>query len=260
MRCHEVRKHTSEYIDHFLGEAERERVLDHVAACAACREHVEATRRVIASLRGLPAPAPPADLLDRAIVAIDREAEPAMTIVTRRHFRLKPRYGGTLFEVGRQLLLNYEFKLIAYSVGLFISFVMFSGLLASMRPLLSIAPFESPSAQNVWYSEREALVLVDSKIPAAYSLPQIATDGGLCTYATRPEIPNTEDLVVIAEIATDGRGSIVEVLSGRPDGAAVGELATALNRPRTFVPAYATSGRPVPSRVVLRFERVEIIG
>jgi hypothetical protein len=260
MRCHEVRNHTSEYIDHFLDEADRGRILDHVAACDECREHVEATRRVIASLRAMPAPAPPADFLDRAIVAIDREAEPAMTIVTRRHFRLKPRYEGTLLEVGRQLLRNYEFKLIAYSVGLFISFAMFSGLLASMRPLLSISRFESPSAQSVWYSEREALVLVDSSIPAAYSLPRISTAGGLPVYATSSEISGAEDLVVIAEIATDGRGSIVEVLSGRPDARAVGELATALNRPRTFVPAYATSGRPVSSRVVLRFERVDIIG
>jgi anti-sigma factor RsiW len=260
MHCHEVRKHTSEYVDHFLGDAERNRFVDHVAVCAECRDHLDATRRVVASLRALPAPMAPGDLFERTVVALDREAEPAMTIVTRRHFRLQPRFEGSLVQAGCQLLLNYEFNLIAYGVGLCISFVMFVGLLASIRPLLSLQPFNAPSSQ-VWYVDnRQATVLADSSVPDIYSLPRISHGDGLVQYATQFEPPDADDLVVIAEVTTDGRGSIVEVLNGPPDRRVVGELASALNRPRTFVPAYATSGRPVPARVVLGIYKVDIWG
>jgi hypothetical protein len=260
MQCHEVRKHTSEYVDHFLGEAERERFVDHVAVCAECRAHLDATRRVVASLRALPAPVPPYDLLERTVVALDREAEPAMTIVTRRHFRLRPRFVGTPVEIAGQLLRNYEFKLIAYSVGLCISFVMFVGMFASIRPLLSLRPFDAPSSREVFVDNRQAIVLADSTVPNIYSLPRLSNGDGLVQYAARYEPPDADDLVVIAEVTTDGRGSIVEVLNGPPDNRMVGELASALNRPRTFVPAYATSGRPIPSRVVLGIYKVDIWG
>jgi len=260
MHCHEVRKHTSEYVDHFLGEAERERFVDHVAECAECRAHLDATRRVVASLRALPTPAPPGDLFERTVVGLDREAEPAMTIVTRRHFRLQPRFEGSILQVGCQLVLNYEFKLIAYGIGLCITFVMFVGLLASIRPLLSLRPFDAPSARAYFSDNRQATVLVDARVPDIYSLPRISNGDGLVQYATQYEPPDADDLVVIAEVTTDGRGSIVEVLNGPPDNRMVGELASALNRPRTFVPAYATSGRPVPSRVVLGIYKVDIWG
>ncbi len=262
MRCQEVRKHTSEYIDHFLGDAERERYLEHLADCVACREHVEATRRAIASLKSLTAPMPPADLFDRSIIAMEREAEPAMTIVTRRHFRFVPRYEGSLLQVTGQVLQNYEFKLISYSIGLFVSFMVFTGVLLSMRPLLSIAPFDSPSTQQAIYmTSGEQRVLADARIPAVYTLPRFTTSGELLEAAKVAEIPNPDDgLVVIAEIATDGRGSILEVVSGPYDTRFVGEIASAINRPRAFIPARASSGRPVPSRIVLRFDRVDIIG
>jgi len=260
MHCHEVRKHTSEYVDHFLGEAERERFVDHVAFCAECRAHLDATRRVVASLRALPAPVPPGDLFERTVVALDREAEPAMTIVTRRHFRLKPEFEGSLVHVAGQLLLNYEFNLIAYGVGLCISFVMFVGLLATIRPLLSLRPFDAPSAQVYYVNDQQASVLADARVPGVYSLPRISNGDGLVQYASQYEPPDADDLVVVAEVTTDGRGSIVEVLNGPPDNRMVGELASALNRPRTFVPAYATSGRPVPSRVVLGIYKVDIWG
>jgi hypothetical protein len=260
MRCHEVRKHTSEFIDRFLGEAERERVLEHVASCAECREHLEATRRVIWSLRSLPTPAPAADFCDRAILAIDREAEPAMTIVTRRHFRLKPRYAGTLPQILRQILLTYEFNLISYGVALCISLVVFTWLLLSLRPVLSIAPFQAPSTEVVWVDSKQAEVLADSRIPDVYALPRISNGETVLHYPGEIASPDPDDLVVIAEVTTDGRGSIVQVLNGPPDQRAVGELASALGRPRTFVPARATTGMPIPSRVVLGFYRVDIWG
>jgi hypothetical protein len=256
MRCHEVRNRTSEYIDHFVEEPERRRYIDHVAECASCREHLEATRSVVASLRAMPAPAVPFGLAERTLMAIDREAEPEVSIVTRRHMHLAPHYHGSLLDIARQLFVDYEFKLVAYSVGLCLSFVMFGSLLLSLRPILSISPFEPPSERAVWITPMEGALLSNHAVPVAYSLPRISDGNALVDYARF----GTGDLVVIAEVSTDGRGQVVEVLSGPHDERAVGELSIALNRPRTFVPAFAVSGRPVASRVVLFVEQVDIIG
>lgn len=256
MRCHEIRNRTSEYIDHFVEEPERRRYLDHVAECAGCREHLDATRAVIGSLRTLAAPVAPGDLAERTIMAIDREAEPEISIVTRRHLRLAPHYHGSLLNIARQLFVDYEFKLVAYSVGLCISFVMFGSMLLSLRPILSIAPFQPPSERAVWITPMEGALLSNHAVPVTYSLPRISDGHALADYARF----GNADLVVIAEVSTDGRAQVVEVLSGPHDERAVGELSVALNRPRTFVPAFAVSGRPVASRVVLFVEHVDIIG
>lgn len=260
MRCQEVRKHTSELVDRFLAEDARERVLEHVLGCRDCREHLEATRRAIASLRTLPSPAVPSDFLDGAILAIDREAEPAMTIVTRRHFRLRPRYEGNVFQILRQALLTYEFNLISYAVALCLSAVVFSWMLLSLRPILSIAPFEARTTDVVWVDSQQAGVLASSRVPDVYALPRISNGENVLHYPNEDVAPDPSDLVVVAEVTTDGRGSIVEVLNGPRDQRAVGELASALGRPKTFLPARATTGMPIPSRVVLGFYRVDIWG
>ena len=256
MRCHEARNRTSEYIDHVLDERERLRYLAHVGECGACAEHLDATQSVVVSLGEIGHPAVPADLAERTLVAIDREIEPETSIVTRRHSQLAPHFQGNLLDVARQLFFDYEFKLVAYSVGLCCSFVLFSSLLLSLRPILSIAPFQPPSERAVWISPIEGAVLNDHVMPVAYSLPRISDGDALVDYARF----GSGDLVVIAEVSVDGRARVVEVLSGAHDAQAVGELSVALNRPRTFVPAFAVSGRPVSSRVVLFVEHVDIVG
>lgn len=257
MRCFEVRHYASEFIDFRLDEEAHERVSDHIDRCADCRARVDGMLAVRGSLRGLEAPAPPPGLLHSTLVALDREAEPEMTIITRPHFKLRPHYRGSLRSVAGHIFADYEFKLIAYSVGLCLSLVLFGGMLASMRPLLSLSPFDSPSQQTIWISPIESQVL-GSTFASVHSLPRIREGGALPDVASTA--PEWDNLVVIAEIAVDGRGSIVQVLNHPPNHEAVGELAIAIDRPRAFVPAYATSGRPIPTRVVLFVERVDVLG
>jgi hypothetical protein len=64
---------------------------------------------------------------------------------------------------------------------------------------------------------------------------------------------------VLAEVGSDGRASIVEVLSGPSDPKLVQMLETALFR-QAFEPAKSRSRRPVPSRVVLLVQQVDVIG
>jgi negative regulator of sigma E activity len=59
MKGHLVSESLSAYLDGEAGAAEARRVSAHLAACAACRGRLEATRRVTAGLRQLAAVAPP---------------------------------------------------------------------------------------------------------------------------------------------------------------------------------------------------------
>ena len=203
----------------------------------------------------------PDGLFDATMTAMDREAEPASTIVTRRHSTLIPHYSGSVAAIARQVFVDFEFKLIAYSLGLVLSFAMFTSLLASMRPMMSLSPFVPESEQNlIWMTRDEGLVLNMTHIPGAYSLPRIARGSELPDVAENVDFSSDDNLVLIAEIAPDGRGQIVEVLSGPHDPKLVGELAVAMNRPRSFIPSYAPTGMAVPTRVVLCFERMDILG
>jgi hypothetical protein len=259
MRCQEVRNRTSEYIDRRLGDPERGLVEEHLGSCVPCRGYARNLRDVGALLRELPVPAAPPDFFDRALVALERETSPPTSIITPRRFRFKPRLERDLLEVVVRLARDYDFKLIAYSVGLFISFGLFSGLLASMRPLVSIAPF-FPKERPVWIEPEQAAADVDSPILQVTDvLPRIAERGGMTQYAIGEALADNENLMVIAEIAPDGRVSILQVPDGWTDSRAIGELACAINRPRSFVPP-RSSGRAVPTRVVLFVEHVNVIG
>jgi hypothetical protein len=264
MFCRQVTARTSEYIDRRLDDAHRRAVEQHLALCARCRERVEETRGAVNMLRGAAPPAPPVDLLDSTLRAIDRTGEPRLAIVAsppRR--RVRPLAGG-LTALCRRLLVDYEFKLIAYSVGVVVTFVLFTGTLAGLKPIWQIAR-NLQEEPMIWMSSEEAAVLgiptIEGVRTVAYTMPRVAEHGSLSQFVAYPGLPDEDDLVVIAEVRPDGRALLVEVISGPEDPALVNELRVALNQ-SAFVPASAVtaSGRAVPSRVVLLLQRVDIVG
>jgi hypothetical protein len=264
MLCREVRNRTSEYLDRRLGETHRRAFDEHVAGCASCDRRLDETRAAIELLREAPAPRPPSGMLASTLRAIDRTVEPRLAIVAsppRR--RVRPLAGGLLAFCGR-LVVDYEFKLIAYSVGVVVTFALFTSTLAGLRPIWQIAQ-SLRQEPMIWMSSEEAAAL-GIPTPAgvttvAYTLPRVAEHGSLSQFAAYPGVQGYEDLVVIAEVRPDGCASLVEVLSGPEDPEFVNELRIALNRP-AFVPASAVSvsGRPVSSRIVLLLQRVDIVG
>lgn len=255
MRCNEVRKLTSEYIDYELTEASRQAYEAHVSDCSGCSEHLDRMRGLVAGLRQIGAPSAPDDLFDQTMMAIDRAAQPELSIMARRPFRLQPQFHGSLMRLVDGLAFNYEFKLISFSFGLVFSFFLFSGILASMRPLMTITEFVPQSRT----AQADSIEFVTP--PSTDSLPRVSMSGPLARDVAVINLDDLQDgLVVVAEITPDGRGSIVQVLSPDSNGYTVGEIALALNRPRTFVPAINRSGRPISSRVVMFFDRVEVVG
>jgi anti-sigma factor RsiW len=260
MRCSEVQECLSEFLDLELAHSRRQEVSEHLDGCADCRDAFESLSIVSSSLRVLPAPLMPAGLGVSTIVALDREVEPPMTIVTRQHHRIPPHFSGSLFDVLRQLGLDYEFKLVSYGLGVTFSVVMFAALLAVIRPLVSIEPFVPSSERMIWVTAAEGMALGGPSTLAGHSLARVPDEGSVPGYASSAHLVESEELVVLAEVAVDGRASIVEVLSGSPNPSAITELAMAINRPKSFIPARGVSGRPVVSRVVLFLGHVDVLG
>lgn len=260
MRCREVKARLSEYLDHELESSDRAAVHAHVTGCVDCSRRLASLREIADSLRLTPTPPSPSGLAAATLVALDREVEPPMTIVTRRHDRIRPHFFGSRFDVLVQLVLDYEFKLVSYGFGVTVTVLLFGVMLASIRPLVSLEPFVPSSERMIWVSAAEGQALGGPSIQAGHSLARVPDEGSVPSYATAAHLFESEELVVLAEVAVDGRASIVEVLSGPDDLKAVNELATAMNRPKSFIPARGPSGRPVVSRVVLFLGHIDIVG
>lgn len=259
-KCRSMRSLASEYVDHELSDALRREYTDHLAACAACRRHLAETREAVGLLRRAPAPEAPPELLEQTLRAIDRTIEPRLAIVAAPPSRrVRPR--GAPLAFARALLFDYEFKIIAYSVGVFASLFIFMGVLEGLRPLASLST--AGNSPTIWITTDEATVMganVNGQLATvAYTIPQVAKDGSLRAFAAGTQYAGSDDLVVLAEVDTEGRASIVEVLSGPTDPSVVSNLAVALDRP-SFVPASTASGRRVASRVVLLLQRVDVVG
>src|SRR6185503_2916310 len=99
--------------------------------------------------------------------------------------RVRP-LGGGLLALCRRLLVDYEFKLIAYSVGVVVTFALFTRTLARLRPICQIAR-NLQNEQMIWISGEEAVALglpvPDGVTTVAYTLPRVAEHGSLSQFA-----------------------------------------------------------------------------
>jgi hypothetical protein len=252
MRCKDFQRIASQFLDRQLDEPEREAYVIHVQECGSCARHLEETRAVTRGLRGLQAPEAPDGLLAAAMLKIDREGARGLTIGTPS--RLMAPLGALAGLIDR-----FELKLIAYSVGLVVSACLFATVLAAMRPLMSVAPFVAPG-QIIWVTPLEAEAMGDAALTARHTIPRFSEDGAFPMLTWLPELGSNDDVFVLAEVAPDGRASIVRVLSSSVDGRGLSRLERAINQPEAFVPSQAASGRIVASRVVLFFQAVEVVG
>ena len=186
MRCREVKSRLSEYLDHELDVSDRAAVHAHVSECEDCGRRLESLREIANSLRLTPMPPSPSGLAAATLVALDREVEPPMTIVTRRHDRIRPHFFGSRFDVLLQLVLDYEFKLVSYGFGVTVTVLLFGVLLASIRPLVSLEPFIPSSERMIWVSAAEGQALGGPSVQAGHSLARVPDEGSIATSASDP--------------------------------------------------------------------------
>ena len=252
MECKKFELTASAYIDRQLNETEAIEYRDHLLFCTECRVHRAETEAVSLSLRNIDAPEPPRELHSN----IMREA-------TRR-----ARREITLNEMLFEWLLKLNPRPVGFAAGVIISVVSFTSLFASFRPIplgrlrsepVAIYPIINGSDRE--YHSYNNLPLDAGSINSDhyYQLPRVLDNSALVSFShIAYQKPGNQGMSALVEVDSDGRGTLVDMLNAPTDPYLVEQLWWSL-RDRTFQPA-TVSGRPVPTRIILLVEKMDVGG
>jgi hypothetical protein len=252
MICKEFESTASAYIDRELTDGQSAEYRGHLAGCAGCREHLAETEAASLMLRGVTRPEVPRELHSYIITSVTRRAS------------------GDLSP--RQRAVEWLLKLnpipLSYAAGVTVSIMLFALLLSGVKP---IPVMEKAAGQMFIFpiitgSDKEYHSYND--IPADqsaaddqhyYQLPRVLDNSALVSFSNIAyQKPGNDGMAALIEVGSDGRAKLVNVLDEPTDSYMVEQLWWSLSE-RTFQPAIV-GGRPVPTRIVLLVEKVDVSG
>lgn len=244
MTCTKIRVFISGYLDDILDAPAKTSVEAHLAECPGCAGYLRSLDALRSQMRSLGQPAFPRELVSAILGERD---------VPGRSSR--SRSSGTLpFRV---LDFGYYRPGAMASVASFlITCTMYGALLGYLKPIPPwtvpgrLEPIVLTSKQFSDLNERGAVTG-----GGEYTLPRVVSTARL--GESLRDAPNRA-IVVVTLINTDGRASVLEVLTprDRPDVAA--QVAGAL-QDISFRPA-TTAGRPVATQLILMLEKIDVRG
>src|SRR6185295_19364061 len=92
-----------------------------------------------------------------------------------------------------------------------------------------------------------------------YQLPRVLDNSALVSFShIAYQKAGSQGMSALVEVDSDGRGKLVDVLNAPKDPYLIEQLWWSL-RNRTFQPA-TVSGDPVPTRIILLVEKVDVSG
>jgi hypothetical protein len=252
MDCKKFELSPSAYIDRQLEEPETAEYRTHLADCPDCRLRLVETEAASLMLRNASHPEVPRELRSYVLTEAVRRTSPDFNLAQRAF----------------DWLLTLNPRLVAYSAGILLSMLSFGSLISSFRPI----PLPRTSVEQVAIfpvvsgSDREFQSYNNlPSNPGAtddehyYQLPRVLNNSGLVSFShIAYQKPGSEAMTALVEIGTDGRGRLLDVIDEPKDPFIVEQLWWSL-RNRTFQPA-VVSGRPVPTRIILLVEKVDISG
>ncbi len=252
MECKKFELTASAYIDRRLHESEADEYREHLATCAGCRLHLTQIEEVSLALRRTDQPAVPREL--RSYI---------MTAATRR-----ARKEVSLTESVVVWLLKLNPTPVAYATGVVISLLSFASLFSSFRPIpsggpqseqIAIAPIISGSDREYHSYNNLPQGQASSGSEHYYQLPRVLDNSALVSFShIAYQKPGSQGMSALVEVDSDGRGRLVDVLNAPKDPYLIEQLWWSL-RDRTFQPA-TVSGHPVPTRIILLVEKVDVSG
>jgi hypothetical protein len=252
MECNKFDVTASAYLDRRLEESEEVEYRTHLSECADCRVRLVEYESASLMLRNVERPEVPRELRSYVMTEVTRRLSPDFTLGVR--------------------LLDWLLKLnpraVAYTTGLVLSFVSFGMLFSTFKPI----PLPARSVEQaaifpvVRGSDREFHSynsLPVEKNPSDdenyYELPRVLSNSGLVAFShIAYSKPGSEMMSALVEVDTDGRGKLLDVIDAPKDPFVIEQLWWSL-RNRTFQPAQV-AGKPVPTRIVLLVEKVDISG
>lgn len=252
MECKKFEFTASAYLDRELDEKESRDYREHLAICPACRARLAEIERVSLALKTAAPPVMPRELHRDIMNAVERQvAGPA-------------NFGQYVSE----WLLRLNPRPLAYVTGVMASLLLFGFVLSGVRP---IPTSRSVAVQAVVFpvvtgSEGEFKSYNDLATDPNqagrndyYQLPRVLNNGALVSFSkVAYQKPGPNGMAALVEISTDGHAEIVDVLDEQSDPEMVEQLWWSLGHP-TFQPALV-EGRPVPTRIVLLVEKVDVSG
>ena len=263
MQCSDLQFDLSLYADGMLDQGKAAQTAQHLETCPVCRQAYADIREIRAGLREIARPALSSFAVDSIKAAVNRELRTETT---------------SLLPVSRSLREWLQLSLMPYGVGALASIVigisflslMFSGNLRS-------GPFAVPKDSR----EPSALLASNSHLPGNINQSDISqTDYARERMAFASESPSVnpqgtlvaltrsfvrdgmknDEVVVVADVFSNGLAQIAEVVEPSRDRKAVGELQKALDSDPAYAPFVPADmeNRPDNVRVVLKFQSVNV--
>jgi hypothetical protein len=252
MKCKDFQTTVSAYLDWELTDCEALEYRNHVAVCGECKEHLAETEAASMMLRSIKPPDVPRELHSYVMTSVARRAKGEVS----------PRQRVT------EWLLRLNPVPLSYGAGVTISMMLFALLLSGVKPI----PVMEKAVGQIFIfpvitgSDKEYHSYND--IPADegasdnehyYQLPRVLDNSALVSFSNLAyQKPGNDGMAALIEVGPDGRAKLVNVLDEPKDSHMVEQLWWSLSE-RTFQPAIV-EGRPVPTRIVLLVEKVDVSG
>ena len=266
MFCENLQLSLSMYLDDCLNEEERAIVEEHLAQCPLCRQKLDDFQSLRQSLRILPRPELPSDLLN---LVQNRVAQ-----------QIEVRQQKPSFIFSENFTEWLQMRLMPYSIGTALSLLFGLSLLWMM---LSAVNFRGKNIELAKYEPvtKSSVILANSnlQIPGQefdlsasdYAATRVSVSGdspslnpqGALVALTRSIVRGKmkdDEVVVVADVFGDGLAQIAEVVEPSSDRQAVRELEKALKNDPNFAPFVPATfdKRSDTVRVILKINRVDI--
>jgi len=254
MECKKYESLASEYLDRRLDEKEAHLYRSHLSACAGCRAHLSETQAVSLALKRSGEPEMPRELHSYIMSEVKRRAAREISL------------DQSVFE----WLLRLNPRPLSYATGVVVSVILFSFMLSAVKPIpvigsTSAATRQAEAIPVVTSSEEEYNAY--NEIPLdesfddnehSYELPRVLDDSSLVSFS-HASYQRSGSIALLVYVSADGRGDLVRVLGDNPPPPQLVEQLWWSVSDQTFQPAMV-EGRPVPTRIVVLVEMMNVTG
>jgi len=266
MFCENLQLNLSMYLDDCLNQGERAIVEEHLAQCPLCRQKLDDFQSLRQSLRVLPRPELPSDLLSSMRNRVAQQIEVGQqkpSFIFSENFnewlqmRLMP------YSVGTALSLLFGLSLLWMMLSA-VNFREKNVELAKYEPVIkSTVMLANPNLQVAGNEfDLSAVDYAATRLSVSSDSPSLNPQGALVALTksiVRGKMKDDE-VVVVADVFGDGLAQIAEVVEPSSDRRAVHELEKALKNDPNFAPFVPANydKRSDTVRVILKINRVDI--
>ncbi|MCB1025858.1 MAG: zf-HC2 domain-containing protein [Acidobacteria bacterium] len=264
MKCESLQFDLPLYLDDALSEDECIPIGEHLKACPLCRLKLDEFRTIKNELRRMPAPVMPAGLLQSVRNAVASE----LSAPSVNNINLGPLPTKSLRELINHWLMPYSVGTIS---ALFLTFLLLSNLGNTRIAADEIALNENPALERTTLLTNSGSENTAGGDPAREDYTRVALDGNtprvnpagallaLTRSIVRGEMKD-EEVVVVADVFSDGIARINQVVKAPSDEKSMRELERAFRtdpeKAPFLPPVLENNSKSV--RVILKIQRVDV--